>query len=238
MIQKLFTAVIFTVLYTSPSFSSNIIEEDSKTVPNTKVIINSMAKKVYQETIKYRNGEMLGFPKDSNESLSKAEELFLELTGIEHTKAMHNLASIYYHKKDYKRAYEWFKKAGDNGFEPSRRNIGRMMRDDSIYAIIKECIPLFNPKDRGPTGFAISGSPDIVTSSSTVKRDEMRLLSSKYKYKASDNYHVSPFSGKLLYQVETKIGGVQDEYDSGAIEVSLGPRPIHPYIPFFPYLDE
>ena len=90
----------------------------------------------YQQALKYRNGEVDGYPKDSKEAFEVALNLFGSLAKQGHKKAMHNKAMIHYKRNEYVKAYKWFAKAADKGLEQSLNNLLNMQKDPKIAPIV------------------------------------------------------------------------------------------------------
>lgn len=88
--------------------------------------------RIYAEAIKYRNGDVEGFPKDAPQTLNKAESLFLPLAEQNDLKSIHNLAMIKLKQQDALSAYKWFSKAAAQDFAPSYRNLKKMEDENMI----------------------------------------------------------------------------------------------------------
>ncbi len=87
----------------------------------------------YQLALKRRNLEVEGFTSD--ESQSKAAEIFLALAKLGHPNSMHNYASLQYKTKNYGLASEWFVRAANCGLVPSKKNVDLMLKNGQLHGI-------------------------------------------------------------------------------------------------------
>lgn len=78
---------------------------------------------MYQQGLRYRDGRIVGYEKDSFLANARAGACFFPLARQGDVKAQHNFAMIKYKLEDYDRALHWFAKASAQGFGPSTRNL-------------------------------------------------------------------------------------------------------------------
>jgi uncharacterized protein len=105
---------------------------------NKKKVFEDM----YRQGLLYRDGKE-GYEKN----LTRAGAHFLPLAYEGDVKAQHNLAMVYYQWGNYDMAYKWFKKAADQGFGVSVKNLKILIKEkaESLLRLPNELLLFIMP---------------------------------------------------------------------------------------------
>lgn len=134
---KVFTSILFGISLINAQFISGVQGAEK-------------IEEIYKEGLKLRD----------KKELSGAKNLFMQVveqSERKHVKALHNVGMIFYQEKDFINAAKFFKEAGQLKFEPSQRNLWRMIIAKEIPSTDEErflavcdlnCYPLPIPREK------------------------------------------------------------------------------------------
>src|ERR1700722_3602526 len=86
----------------------------------------------YALGLQFRDGGIKDFEKDKPETLQMALKCFRDYAQAGNVNAIHNTAMILYKQKRFNLAYMWFQRAAEKRFEPSRKNMAQMDKDQLL----------------------------------------------------------------------------------------------------------